>query len=474
MAKIDFDDLWHPTNKQKIAREAVRKYRYVLFGGAMGGGKSYFLRWELIDLLTDWAQRGYKHVRVALFCEDFPALRDRHLSRIKYEFPEWLGKYNKADHEYVLDEAYGGGAVCFRNLDDPSKYQSSEFAAEAVDELTKDPIEAFRFLRTRLRWADMPLKETKFIAGTNPGGIGHAWVKRYWIDKDFPPYEQEKDQFYFVPSKATDNPHLDKSYYKQLDSLPPRLRRAYVDGDWNVFKGQYFSEWRQNIHVWKHMEIDKGWKRFVAIDYGYSAPSAAYWLAVDYDGNVYVYRELYQTQLTYRDLAKEIIARSRDENIDYWVADPAIWAKHGEELSGAEIMEEEYLKETGKALRLEKGNNDRVIGWNLFREYLKPIKPKITYRNGKRKYSPVRAKLRISGSRCPHAVKTIPTLVFDPHNPEDLDTRGEDHAADAIRYGLMSRVYPSERREEHNEGYKEKLIKRIWAERDDDYDDEIF
>src|SRR3989338_8446270 len=144
--RIDIDTLCHFTDKQKEASRTVKQYKYVLYGGAMGGGKSYFLRHKLLRMSLAFAARGRYGVTLALFCEDYPALKDRHLAKIRYEFPAWLGEYNAADHNFTLYPEFGGGVIAFRNLDDVSKYQSSEFAVIAVDELTKNDEGVFSFL----------------------------------------------------------------------------------------------------------------------------------------------------------------------------------------------------------------------------------------------------------------------------------------------------------------------------------------
>ena len=136
---VNFSVLVNFTEKQNEANNALLRYKFILYGGAMGGGKSYWLRWELVKLLLYYFQKyNIRNIAVGLFCEDYPALKDRHLNKIKFEFPSWLGDYSAQDHNFVLKEDFGGGMICFRNLDDVSKYQSAEFAAEAVDELTKN------------------------------------------------------------------------------------------------------------------------------------------------------------------------------------------------------------------------------------------------------------------------------------------------------------------------------------------------
>ncbi|MCX6724236.1 MAG: phage terminase large subunit [Candidatus Staskawiczbacteria bacterium] len=431
--KVNFSDFVKWTPKQREADLATKNYKYILYGGAMGGGKSYWLRWEGIKLLMYyWGKYKLSGVMVGLFCEDYPALKDRHLSKVKFEFPTWLGTYSAQDHNFILSSDYGGGILGFRNLDDVSKYQSSEFAAELVDELTKNDKETFDFLRTRLRWPG--IEDTKFLAGTNPGGIGHVWVKNMWIDKKFDDNEQEKDKFAFIQAKAADNPHIAQSYYKSLESLPEGLRKAFLEGDWDLFKGQFFGEWRRNIHVCKPFQIPSDWKKFVCGDYGFAKPAAVYWNAVSPDGVIYIYRELYCIEHTFSDLAKKIIAMTPEsEELKYWVFDPSIWSKKGEsELSGAEIMQSVYREIMKKSLMLLQGNNDRINGARVFREYLKPYLQE----------EMITAKLQVF-ENCMEFIRTVPALVYDATKVEDCDTDGEDHSYDSERYGLMSAPTPA-------------------------------
>lgn len=436
--KIDLNELIHFSPKQKEAEKAAFEKRYTLYGGAMAGGKSYWLRWMLIRLLIRWAKRGFLHVEVALFCEDYPTLKDRQLSKIGGEFPSWLGTLH-GDHQthgrcFILAEEYGGGIIKFRNLDDPSKYQSAEFAAIAVDELTKNAEEVFDDLRNRLRWPG--IVDVRFISATNPGGIGHAWVKKRWLDRAFPEEEQEKEEFIYIKALAKDNPHIAKDYLKQLESLPIDKRRAYLEGDWDIFKGQYFSEFRRDIHVCAPFEIPQDWRRFAMGDYGQTRPSAIYWGAISPDDQLFLYRELCRPGFTYSDLGKEIASMvPMNEKISYFVFDPALWSKEPAAtlpLTGAEIISQTYEEASGRSMVLQRGNNDRIIGWGQVREYLKPY-----LKNGQ-----LTAKLQIFPN-CFELIRTLPTLVYDQYRVEDLDSDGEDDPADALRYGIMSRPQPA-------------------------------
>lgn len=218
--------------RQLDCLNATKKFKYVLYGGSMGSGKSYFLRWVSVYWLMYWfAAKGLRGVRVGLFCENFPALNDRHLSKIKAEFPAWLGTYNEQRHEFTLAPHYGSGVLAFRNLDDVGKYLSVEFASIAIDEVNRNPKSVFDLLRTRLRWPG--IVETKFIGACNP--IGEAWVKNFWIKRLFPVEEQEPQEFYFVKALPSDNTHLDKTYFEGLKSMPEAERKAYLEGDWDAF-----------------------------------------------------------------------------------------------------------------------------------------------------------------------------------------------------------------------------------------------
>lgn len=230
--KLKFSELTKFFPKQQEALEASKRFKYVLFGGSVGSGKSYWIRWSAVYWLMKYYEKySIKGVRAGVFCEDYPSLNDRHLSKVKFEFPDWLGTFNESKHEFTLSPEYGSGVIAFRNLDDPSKYLSVEFAVIAIDEVNRNPKTTFDMLRSRHRWPG--IKDTKFIAGCNP--LGEAWVKNIWVKRMFPPDEKEQYEFVFVPALPTDNPHLPVEYYKSLESLPETQRKAYLEGNWDAF-----------------------------------------------------------------------------------------------------------------------------------------------------------------------------------------------------------------------------------------------
>lgn len=229
---IKFTELANFFPKQVEAQLASKRFKFVLFGGSVGSGKSRWLRWMCVYWLIKYYNKyNIKGIRAGLFCEDYPSLNDRHLTKIKYEFPDWLGKFNEAKHEFTLAPEYGNGIVAFRNLDDPSKYLSVEFAVIAIDEINRNQKPVFDMLRSRHRWPG--IKDVKFLAGCNP--LGEAWVKNMWVKRLFSPDEKEQYEFVFVPALPTDNPYLPQEYYKSLESLPENQRKAYLEGNWDAF-----------------------------------------------------------------------------------------------------------------------------------------------------------------------------------------------------------------------------------------------
>lgn len=393
-------------------------HRYILYGGARGGGKSRFLRWALIEFLINlFAESGLRGARVMLACETYPDLRDRQITKMRLELPAWLGTLadTKSDGlSFRLHDSLGGGIIALRNLDDPSKYQSAEFAAIGVDELTKISRETFDILRGSLRWPGV--NHTVFIGATNPGGIGHAWVKAIWVDRVFPPELQARaHEFKFVQSLPVDNPYLDQSYWDELNSLPDNLRRAWVEGDWSVFAGMAFPAWGET-HVCAPFDIPEYWPRTVGIDWGYAKPFAAIAVATEPDtGRRYAYRELYQAGLTDQQQARLIRESFAGEPVRYYFADPSMWAKKSQTVitSTADI----YANE---GVRITPADNDRLGGKRKIDRLLMPL--------------PDARPGLVVFSSCKNLLRTFPLLAYDSLRPEDVDTTQEDHAYDALRY----------------------------------------
>ena len=445
MRRVKFSDLVKFSPRQQSAVEALEKARkkFLLYGGALGGGKSYFLRWYGVRRLMRLAAMGIKRPAAMLACEDYPSLKDRQIIRVEQEFPPWLGKLHN-DHRaygrsFILAPEFGSGAICFRNLNDPSKYQSAEFALILVDELTKNTIDVFTHLRHRLRWSGLDDIDCQFVGATNPGGVGHGWVKQLWMDKNFGPEWIEpidyRDQFIYVPSKAADNPHLPPSYWAQLQTLPENLRRAFVDGDWNFFIGQAFPDFVPSVHVVPFSPPPDGAPLYSTFDWGFGAPFSWGWWWVDNDGRVIRMDEWYGwngtantgLHMSDTDIARGIV--EREKALGIWgrgiirLAGHDCFAKRpdynggGQGPSTAEVF-------SVHGIYLSKADSTRALKIRAFRERL---------RMGDK------GPMLVVSDRCKQFIRTIPNLTMDTHNIEDVDTTGEDHVFDEAAQICMAR-----------------------------------
>ncbi len=417
MAAKSLRELVNPSPKQQEFIDAADATKYVLYGGAKGGGKSYILRWFLIRRLLKLHEQGIRNARVMLACETYPELWDRHISKIRAgALPSWLGEYHEQSHEFRLADEHGGGVLALRNLDDPTRYDGSEWAAIAVDEICKVDEDVFHVLRSCMRWPGVEF--IPFVCASNPAGKGMVWVRRLWIERDFSENPKlNPDDFAFVQAKVTDNPHLPESYAEELASLPESMRRALLEGDWYVFEGQYFKTFRSTLHVVEPFPIPDYWKRWACYDYGTYNPACCLWLAQDPDtGRRFVYREFYDKGLTAREQARRVLRLTGNEPVSMFMADPAMFNKTND---AGTSPADTFLDE---GLRLHRASNNRLAGWNQVNQALELLP------DGK-------PGLQIF-STCRNLLRTLPAMVHDDHNPEDLNTRLEDHAVDALRYGL--------------------------------------
>lgn len=432
---------WNLTPRQQWAEDLSGEVDVLLYGGAAGGGKTDWLVWHADQL----SRKHPGHTTLALR-RTFPQLKDSLIKRSVQKISQDGARYMVADKEWVYDN---GSTIRFAYCDaedDYRHYLSAEYDLIIFEELTEFVEIQFKMLRTRCRTTQRKRARgirPHVVAATNPGQIGHAWVKSYFVEstgygRDVATIEIEamgrtkELSVAFVPAKVSDNPHIDPDYVFNLASLPEIQRKQYLYGDWDTFAGQYFPEWQADVHVIAPFRIPEGWVRFRAIDYGFAAPFCCLWFAVDPDRNVYVYRELYTPGFTAKEQAKAIIAASMmttdagsklPEKVRYTVADPSIWTRQGTGIS----IEQQYRME---GLHCRRAMNARVDGWSRVRDWLRASPDRTSPTFG--------PTLRVF-STCHNLVRTLPVMIHDTNRPEDLDTDLEDHAADAMRYGLMSR-----------------------------------
>lgn len=429
MKQLDFTKL---ANFQPKQIEAFRtffdpKTKYLLYGGAASGGKSYWLRWTALAAAMYYATKYHiKGVPIGLFSEDYPTLKDRQIARIKREFPSYLGELkDNRDEGYVfqLGPNYGEGKILLRNLDDPSKYASTEFAAEFVEELTKNPEQTFEDLRFRLRYPGVP--DPRFGAASNPGSLGHGYVKKYFIDKNAGEEEKEQDRFFYVPATVYDNSYVDESYIQQLKSLPEQKRKAYLEGSWDVFAGQYFPEFNRNTHVIAPIYPKAELPKVGGMDWGRTAPFVLLFgvmLEVKWEGRQFnrlvIYKEISGTEKSPKEWADIIKERQHMDEVKWIMGDPAMFTPGNDN----SISIADQFKMEGVHIR--RASNERIGGWELIHNWLRIAPDGLPY--------------MLFTDNCSGLIRTLPQLIHDELNIEDVETNRkgniDDDWGDGLRY----------------------------------------
>jgi hypothetical protein len=411
-----------PLPRQVEAVDAMKSQAvYILIGGAAGGSKSKGLR-EIAHAEC----MAHPNFKALLLRRTFAELQSNHIEDSLLEAPEM-------DAECVQSQKlvrYRNGSILhFGHCEtsaDAAKYLSSEYDLIIFDELVTFEETQFLLISSRAR-STKPGVTPKILAGTNPGGPQSHWVRMRFIDKNvdldtYPDYRPE--EWAFIPSKLEDNPYLDQQYERKLLSLPPELRKAYRDGDWDIFPGQYFPEWRKQTHV-AELAIPASAVWYLAVDGGFIKPAAFLWIAM-WDGRAYVRHEWNPVRVLNSDQAKGAKALSAEYGIRRFkmaVADTSLWTP---EQDTGESAAETFARH---GLPLIQATKDRVNGWKRLREWLA--------------LAPDGKPWLMAHPDCTYLVRTLPSLVSDDTHPEDVDTDGEDHSADALRYFVMARPAPA-------------------------------
>lgn len=409
-----------PYDKQRQFFQS--KSRYTAYGGARGGGKSWALRRKIILLCLN-----YPGINCLIVRRSFPELRYNHilpLESILCREKCKVAKYNETNKEFRF---INGSRVILGYCDseaDVLRYQGQQYDIIALDEATQLTEYQFNTLKACLRGTNNFPK--RMYLTCNPGGVGHGWVKRLFISRQFKEGERPED-YAFIQARVTDNLVLlekDPDYLRTLQSLPDALREAWLNGSWDSFEGKFFSELCDKHFVRpEQMPVDDYMNRFIAFDYGFDM-LAVLWIAVDVKGKAIVYREYQCPRLTLSEAAERIISITGNERIEYAVASPDLWNKQNDTgYSGAEVM----LRDE-RFPPLMKADNRRIPGWWSVREYLQ------IREDGE-------PRLHIY-STCNDLIRCMNDLVYDKKRVQDAASEPHEitHLPEALRYGVMSRL----------------------------------
>ncbi len=422
---------WNFGNPSEKQREVMHlRNKYIAYGGARGGGKSWVVRkWATLHCLR------FRGIRCLIVRATYPELYENHI-RPLIEDTRKIAKYNEQKKTLTF---VTGSTIRFgycRNEKDMEQYQGAEYDLVFIDEAGNIPEECIKRFQAIVRGTNSFPKRTMYTL--NPGGRSHGYFKRLFIDRDFREGENPED-YAFVQALVTDNTALmqkQPEYIKSLESLPERLRKAWLEGRWDVFSGQFFEDFVDSPDASGHTHViapfppPPNWPVWRSYDYGYNKPFACLWWTLDTDGVLYLMMELYgcdkePNQGIHWTADRQFDEIARIEREHPWlrgrrihgVADPAIWNKESTGLSIADAA-------ARRGVYFDPANNDRINGWAQCHNRL------ALDENG-------RAMMYVF-ENCSHFRRTIPTLIYDEHRPEDLDSDGEDHIADAWRYLCMA------------------------------------
>lgn len=422
------------TTKQQAFIES--KAFETLFGGAAGGGKSYG---QLIDAFL-YALR-YPKSKQIIFRRTFADL-EKSLIRVSLElYPKEVADYNSSKHTWKFKN---GSIVDFGYIDnekDVYQYQSAEYDIIRFDELTHFTEYMYVYMISRCRGANPYPKGIK--SSTNPGGVGHTWVKDRFIDIGEPNIiheckldSGETTTRIFIPSLVQDNKFMleyDPNYIDRLDNLPEKERKALKYGDWDIYDGMFFPEFKRSLHVIDSFQIPKEWNRYIAIDYGLDM-FAVVFVAVDEHKKAYVYKEIHKSNLIVSQACQMLKSFMRGEKFRAIYAPPDLWNRNRDTgKSTAEIFYD-------GGIVLEKASNDRIGGWLNVKEWIKLKK----VRNEQTGEIYEDCDLKIF-SNCLNLIRCLPQLQHDEKNPNDCAVEPHDitHITDALRYFCVSQTQPA-------------------------------
>lgn len=415
----------------------------VLYGGAGGGGKSFAM---VADPFRYVNNPNFKGLLVRRTNDELRELIST--SKRLYLGADKRNQFLERDKTWIFPSGATLWMSYLESDDDVQRYQGQAFSWIGFDELTQwsSPF-AWNYMRSRLRTTTTSGLKLYQRATTNPGGPGHAWVKKMFVDPapvNTPFWATDPDtgetltwpkghskegqplfKRRFIPATLFDNPYLaeDGLYEANLLSLPEHQRKQLLYGDWDVNEGAAFTEFNRNIHVIEPFDIPASWPRFRAADYGYGSYTGVLWFAVAPDEQLIVYRELFVSKVTAWDLADMILEIEQGDKIRYGVLDSSLWHNRGDR---GPSLAEQMISKGCRWRPADRSKGSRVSGKNEIHRRLQVDEftgePRMVFFN-----------------TCRNLIAQLPALPLDKNNPEDVDTNSEDHLYDALRYGVMSR-----------------------------------
>lgn len=419
--------------KQKLFLQSVEDYPVTFYGGAKGGGKSHGMR--AIQLIRRFKYPGTSG---AIFRRTFPELEANHIRPLFQEYPSLREYWNDSKKLLTLPNESTLQFCHCKNESDVDLYQGREIHDLGVEEAGQWSETMVTRLRGSNRSSKPGVKPRTILTG-NPGGLGHGWLKRLFIDKRFNERERPED-YNFIQAFVDDNAALidnDPDYLYRLEAEPNEaLRKAYRYGDWNIFAGQYFQEISKEVHFIKAFEIPPHWNRFGGYDYGYNHPASFGWYATNEDGETFKYRELVKAGSRVDQFAKMLNQYPDTASLYPIVAGHDCWTQKSTLRDDRQppTVAEEFLTH---GIQLSRAVIDRIQGAAQLRSYL-------AWKN----LSNGRNKPRFFiFDTCPVTFDTLSRMIHDPDRVEDVlkvdategDPLSGDDAYDETRYALMSR-----------------------------------
>lgn len=408
--------------------------KYTCYGGARGGGKSW-----AVQRKAALGAYNYPGIRILILRREYGDMENSIIAPMLKCLAPGTYQYNKSEHMLTFSN---GSTIKFGNMPGygaavQGKYQGQEYDWLFIDEATQFLETEFRGLAAIVRGANKIPK--RIYLTCNPGGPGHFWVKRLFIDRDFRKGEDPKD-YLFIPATVDDNKDLmeaDPDYVKALDMMPEDVRAAHRHGDWNALGGVYFGEFIEGIHTCKPFPIPGHWPRYRAMDYGLDM-FFCIWVAVDEKGRCYVYRQYEQSDMVVSDAARVQLEKTLPhENIYFTIAPPDMWSRNRDTGKTQAAL----FAENG--VGLVKADNNRKQGWMALKELLK------IQEDGK----PNMIIFDICGS----LIDCLKCLQHDKTDPNDVSKTPHEitHGPDALRYFAQTYVLQADRETEEVEEYEE-------------------